>query len=87
MGVYHQTKKIEDPDLTYNQSDTFILLNPSETVTKLLLGLKERNALTAERVHELIATTMTTQWKNIVLDWEKEVVIHVSIVYINKQPP
>ncbi|KAI5806411.1 hypothetical protein DFH27DRAFT_547939 [Peziza echinospora] len=78
MGVYHQTKGIEGHDLTHTHTDTFILLNPSETVKKLLLALKEKNALTAERVHELIAMTMTTQWKNLILDWEEEVVIHTK---------
>ena len=81
MGIYHQTKEIKEPGLAYTHSDTIILLNPSETVTRLLLRMKEKNALTAERVHELIAATMTTQWKNTVLDWQKKVAIHVSSIY------
>jgi len=70
MGVYHQRRM---GTLTF---DTFIIVNPTATVKKLLLQVCNKKnpepKPTPELVHTTIANALTTRWKKRIGDLETQ---------------
>ncbi|KAF8437330.1 hypothetical protein BGX38DRAFT_1274091 [Terfezia claveryi] len=77
MGVYHQRRMAAHTAAMPAQEsfDTFIIINPTATVKKLLLQICDKNSEpkpTPELVHTTIANTLTVRWKKRVGDLETQ---------------
>lgn len=78
MGVYHQRRMgaLTGPVGRQRSFDTYIIVNATATVKKLLRQMCDKknseSKHTPEWVHTAIANSLTTQWKKRVEDLETE---------------